>query len=156
MPMHPELPRLLYSAAATRELDARIIAAGTPGVELMRRAAVAGWRELRSRWPQARQPTVLCGGGNNAGDGYLIARRADLAGWRIRAVGVRSAGRLIGDGARALEAARDAGVPIGAWPVALPEDGVLVGALLGTGLDRPVGEPFAGAIAAINGSGLPV
>src|SRR5690606_30667603 len=78
MPMHPELPRQLYSAAATRELDARIIAAGTPGFELMRRAAVAVWRELRSRWPQARQLTVLCGGGNNAGDGYLIAQLAHL------------------------------------------------------------------------------
>src|SRR5690606_21681537 len=57
--------------------------------------------------------------------------------------------------ALALAAARDAGVPIEAWPVALPEDGVLVDALLGTGLDRPVGEPFAGAIAAINSPGLP-
>ncbi|MGN5518682.1 NAD(P)H-hydrate dehydratase [Halopseudomonas sp. Lyrl_26] len=156
MPMHPELPRLLYSAAATRELDARIIAAGTPGFELMRRAAVAVWRELRSRWPQARQLTVLCGGGNNAGDGYLIAQLAHLAGWRVRAVAVSPPERLVGDAALALAAARDAGVLIEAWPVALPEDGVLVDALLGTGLDRPVGEPFAGAIAAINGSGLPV
>src|SRR5690554_1089226 len=133
MPMHPELPRLLYSAAATHELDARIIAAGTPGFELMRRAAVAVWRELRSRWPQARQLTVLCGGGNNAGDGYLIAQLAHLAGWRVRAVAVSPPERLVGDAALALAAARDAGVPIEAWPVALPEDGVLVDALLGTG-----------------------
>src|SRR5690554_7890779 len=106
--------------------------------------------------PQARQLTVLCGGGNNAGDGYLIAQLAHLAGWRVRAVAVSPPKRLVGDAALALAAARDAGVPIEAWPVALPEDGVLVDALLGTGLDRPVGEPFAGAIAAINGSGLPV
>ena len=70
--MCPELPLHLYSAAATRQLDAQIIAAGTPGLELMQRAAAALWRELRRRWPDANRLTVLCGSGNNAGDGYLV------------------------------------------------------------------------------------
>ncbi|WP_410954971.1 NAD(P)H-hydrate epimerase, partial [Pseudomonas aeruginosa] len=70
----------LYSAAQVRDLDARLIAAGTPGFELMQRAAHAAWRALRRRWPEAAALTVLAGHGNNAGDGYLIAALAQRAG----------------------------------------------------------------------------
>src|SRR3989338_7228285 len=70
------LPLPLYSAAQVRELDARLIAAGTPGFELMSRAAHAIWRALRRRWPDAGVLTVLAGRGNNAGDGYLVAALA--------------------------------------------------------------------------------
>ena len=52
MPVSHDLPLPLYSAAQVRELDARLIAAGTPGFELMQRAAHAAWRALRQRWPQ--------------------------------------------------------------------------------------------------------
>ncbi|MCT5002199.1 hypothetical protein LZL83_22330, partial [Pseudomonas aeruginosa] len=49
---HDDLPLALYSAAQVRDLDARLIAAGTPGFELMQRAAHAAWRALRRRWPE--------------------------------------------------------------------------------------------------------
>ncbi|EHS41868.1 hypothetical protein O1Q_14440, partial [Pseudomonas aeruginosa MPAO1/P2] len=81
---HDDLPLALYSAAQVRDLDARLIAAGTPGFELMQRAAHAAWRALRRRWPEAAALTVLAGHGNNAGDGYLIAALAQRAGWRVR------------------------------------------------------------------------
>ena len=71
-------PLPLYSAAQVHELDARLIAAGTPGFELMQRAAHAAWRALRQRWPQGAAVTVLAGAGNNAGDGYLIAELAQV------------------------------------------------------------------------------
>lgn len=156
MPMRPELPTRLYSAAATRELDARIIAAGTPGIELMRRAAGALWRELRRRWPDAGRLTVLCGSGNNAGDGYLLAILASRAGWQAVVLEVASPGRLQGDAALARQQAIAAGVETLPWSGSLPPDGVLVDALLGTGLRGAVREPYAQVIAAINGSGLPV
>ena len=47
------LPLSLHSAEQVRALDAQLIAAGTPGFELMRRAAHAAWRALRRRWPEA-------------------------------------------------------------------------------------------------------
>src|SRR5690606_18867971 len=134
MPMRPEMPRLLYSAAATRALDTRIIAAGTPGFELMQRAAAAVWRELRSRWPLVRQLTVLCGGGNNAGDGYLIAQLAHAAGWRVEVLALVEPERLRGDAALSWAAAKQAGVVTRPWPAALPHAGIIVDALLGTGL----------------------
>ena len=156
MPMRPELPRHLYSAAATRELDARIIAAGTPGFELMQRAAAALWRELRRRWPEQRRLTVLCGSGNNAGDGYLVAQLAQRAGWQVTVLAVTPPERLQGDAAQAWLAARDAAVSIQSWPASLPQDGVLLDAMLGTGLRSAVREPFSSAIEAVNASGLPV
>ena len=156
MPMRPELPRYLYSAAATRELDGQIIAAGTPGLELMQRAAMATWRELRRRWPQVRRLTVFCGAGNNAGDGYLVAQLAHCAGWEVQVLAVSPVQRLKGDAAQAWQQAVDAGVDVQLWPAALPQEGVLLDALLGTGLHSEVREPFCSAIAAINASGLPV
>lgn len=154
--MRLDLPSLIYSAAATRELDAQIIAAGTPGFELMQRAAAAVWRELRRRWPEAGRLTVFCGGGNNGGDGYLVAWLAQRAGWQVQVLAVTAPQRLRGDAAQAWQAARDAGVDIDPWQGEPVRGGVIVDALLGTGLRAPVGEPFQGAIAAINASGLPV
>ena len=156
MPMRPELPEYLYSAAATRELDAQIIAAGTPGLELMQRAADAVWRDLRRRWPETRRLTVLCGAGHNAGDGYLVAVLARRAGWCVQVLAVSPVQRLRGDAAQAWQQAVDAGVEIQPWPASLPQDGLLLDALLGTGLQNEVREPYSSAIAGINASRLPV
>lgn len=150
------LPPVLHDAAGTRALDAALIAAGTPGFELMQRAAHAAWRALRRRWPEAAALTVLAGRGNNAGDGYLVASLAQRAGWAVRVLAVGAPEALQGDAARAYEAARAAGVGVEPWHAGASLDGVLVDALLGTGLSGEVREPYAGAIAAINRSGLPV
>lgn len=156
MTAHDDLPLNLYSAQQVRDLDARLIAAGTPGFELMRRAAHAAWRALRRQWPDAGGVTVLAGHGNNAGDGYLIAALALRAGWRVRVLAVGDASRLSGDAASAHGEARAVGVDVQAWSDRAELRGVLVDALLGTGLGGEVREPYASAIAAINASGLPV
>jgi len=156
VPMTDTLPAALFTAAQVREIDARLIAAGTSGFELMQRAAHAAWRALRRRWPQADTVTVLAGCGNNAGDGYLIAALAQRAGWTVKVLAVGDPQRLQGDAASAFVEARDAGVVIEAWSTDVPLQGVLVDALLGTGLKGEVREPYAGAIAALNACGLPI
>ncbi|MCC6075982.1 NAD(P)H-hydrate dehydratase [Pseudomonas sp. GCM10022188] len=155
-PPAPVLPLALYRAAQVRDLDARLIAAGTPGSELMQRAAHAIWRALRRRWPQAGEVTVLAGSGNNAGDGYLVAALARRAGWQARVLAVADPARLAGDAAAAHAAALAAGVRIEPWRECAPLAGVLVDALLGTGLSGAVREPYAQAIRLANASGLPV
>ena len=66
---------LLYTAAQVRELDRRAIEdCGFDGYELMCRAGAALLRQVEQDWPNARQVTVLCGPGNNGGDGYVLAR----------------------------------------------------------------------------------
>ncbi|MGL4318854.1 MAG: NAD(P)H-hydrate dehydratase [Pseudomonas sp.] len=150
------LPLPLYTAAQVRELDARLIAAGTPGFALMQHAAHAAWRALRRRWPQAGEITVLAGAGNNAGDGYLVAELARKAGWAVRVLAVGAVGRLAGDAATARQAALAAGVVVEAWSGAAELRGVLVDGLLGTGFQGALRAPYTEAIERINGSSLPV
>ncbi|MDX1299920.1 MAG: NAD(P)H-hydrate epimerase, partial [Pseudomonas sp.] len=157
MPHSPDnLPQPLYSAAQMRELDARLIAAGTPGFELMSRAARAIWRALRRRWPDAGALTVLTGRGNNAGDGYLVAALALRAGWQVQVLAVGEGAQLQGDAGLARDQAIAAGVPVQSWTECAELRGVVLDALLGTGLQGAVREPYAQAIRLLNGSGLPV
>lgn len=151
-----DLPLALYGAAQVRALDTALIAAGTPGFELMRRAAHAIWRALRREWPDAGALTVLAGHGNNAGDGYLIAALAQRAGWQVQVLAVSEPRRLQGDAALAYGEARAAGVEVLAWRAGCEAHGVLVDALVGTGLAGEVREPYAAAIEWINRSGCPV
>jgi len=151
-----ELPDALYSAAQVRALDASLIAAGTPGFELMQRAARATWRALVRQWPTANELSVLAGHGNNAGDGYLVAVLARRAGWSVRILAVADPQRLQGDAALAHAEAVSEGVAIESWGVRPELRGIVLDALLGTGLTGEVREPYASVIVAINASGLPV
>jgi len=151
----PLFPDALYSAAQVRDLDARLIAAGTPGFELMQRAAHAAWRAIRRRWPDAKQLTVMAGRGNNAGDGYLIAALAKRAGWQVTVLAVGDCAALAGDARSAYEEAMAAHVDIQPWQQQALT-GIVVDALLGTGLKGDVRAPYAQAIEAINDSGRPV
>ena len=74
----------LYSATACAELDRLVIAAGTLGFNLMQRASRSAWQVLEQRWPQASCINVFCGGGNNGGDGLLLALYAAQAGYKVR------------------------------------------------------------------------
>jgi len=73
----PELSQRLYLAASVRELDRLAIQeGGIPGHTLMCRAALSAWRTLLQYWPGVRRVIVVCGPGNNGGDGYEVARLA--------------------------------------------------------------------------------
>ncbi|GHA95612.1 bifunctional ADP-dependent NAD(P)H-hydrate dehydratase/NAD(P)H-hydrate epimerase [Modicisalibacter luteus] len=149
----------LYLAAQVREIDRRIIASqeAGDGFVLMQRAALAAYQQLRQHWPLARHVCVVCGAGNNAGDGYIIAALAARDGLEVSLIAVRSPENLKGDAARAYAMATAEALNAQSWQdgMALPGE-VVVDALLGTGLGGEVREPFASAIAAINDSGLPV
>jgi NAD(P)H-hydrate epimerase len=140
-----------------RALDrAAIEGFGIPGIELMDRAAAAAYRLVRELWPQCRQVTVLAGVGNNGGDGYGVARLALADGLAVRVLQLGDPARLQGEAAASLAALRAAGLSPEPF-VALPaRPGVIVDALLGTGLERPVEGRWAEAIAAVNGARTPV
>jgi ADP-dependent NAD(P)H-hydrate dehydratase / NAD(P)H-hydrate epimerase len=156
------LPGAVYSAAQVRELDRIAIERyGIPGYELMCRAGEAALRVLRTTWPGARRVLVLCGAGNNAGDGYVAARLGHAAGLEITVVALVPTERLRGDAARAAIECRAAGVPMRAFSedqecLRAPRPDVAVDALLGTGADRPLDGEFAASVAALNDSQVPV
>lgn len=147
----------LFTSAQARAIDRRAIdGLGIPGFELMTRAASAAFAMLQRRWPSAGRLRVVCGTGNNGGDGYLVARDALAGGLAVDAVVL---GPPRGEDAVCARAAFEAlgGTvhPFSDWS-RLPGADVVVDALFGTGFDRaPEGEARE-AIEVINASGVPV
>jgi NAD(P)H-hydrate epimerase len=108
----------------------------------------AGWQVARFVRQRA---AVVCGVGNNAGDGLAAARHLDRWG-RLASVSCVDAGRLRGPAARELDALRRLGVEV-ASELELEDAEVIVDAIFGTGLSRAPEGRFAEWIEAINGSG---
>jgi len=150
--------RRLYTAAAVAELDRRAIHDhGTAGYDLMCAAGAAVYRLLCLRWPAARQLLVVCGGGNNGGDGLVVARLARAAGRDVRVVLTRAPERLAGEAAAAwADFAAAGGDALAPADVDCADCDLVVDALLGTGLDRPVAGTAAGLIDDIRSAGRPV
>jgi len=141
----------LVTPAEMAEADRLTIAAGTPGRTLMERAGRAIADAVAARHPPGSSVAVVAGPGNNGGDGFVAARI--LAGRRypVRLLLVGEMARLKGDAATA---ARDwTGAVTAAAPAALAGAEVVVDALFGAGLDRPVTGLPAAMIAAMNGCG---
>ncbi|HJP98199.1 MAG TPA: NAD(P)H-hydrate epimerase, partial [Rhodanobacteraceae bacterium] len=84
----PDPQTSLFTTAQVRALDRAAIDGGIAGIELMERAARAALDVLRRRWPQARSVTVVCGPGNNGGDGFLLAALAREAGMEAHVVAI--------------------------------------------------------------------
>ena len=157
IPSSAPLPYALYRAEQVRAFDRAVMEDfGIAGAELMERAGQAAYRRLRQRWPGARRVAVLCGAGNNAGDGYVVARLAQADGLSARVLYLGDRERLRGD-ARAMATAWQAAGGDSAPFRHLPENAeVLVDALLGTGLERAVEGDWARAVEAMNAHRAPV
>ncbi|WP_052365421.1 bifunctional ADP-dependent NAD(P)H-hydrate dehydratase/NAD(P)H-hydrate epimerase [Halotalea alkalilenta] len=154
-----EVPARLHDAAQTRALDREAIAAGISGFELMRRAGAAAFALIRQRWPKARRIRVFCGGGNNGGDGYVVAALASRAGLTVEALAFKSPETLTGEAADAVAMAREAGVAILDGETGLDQPfaaDLLVDALLGTGAKGAPRGVYQRAVEAINQDAAPV
>lgn len=146
----------LYRAESVRELDRLAIEQhGIDGYELMRRAGRHTFEILRARWPEARMVTICCGAGNNGGDGYVVARLAQEAGLGVQCIAMKSPKELSGTARQAADDWLALGGTVEDPDERLRGD-VIVDALLGTGLDRPVRDNYARLIAQINDTGRPV
>lgn len=152
------LPANIYSVAAVRETDRTTIEDhGVPGYTLMTRAGAAAVAEARARFPDAQRWQVICGAGNNAGDGYVVARLAALDGIAVSVLTLVDPGRLQGDAATAYgDFAAEGGVVV-PWEGQLDREAdLLIDGLLGSGLERDVTGDFADAVTAINAHHAPV
>ncbi|HVY80208.1 MAG TPA: NAD(P)H-hydrate dehydratase [Steroidobacteraceae bacterium] len=152
------LPTVLYSAAQVRALDAYAIESlGIPGYTLMKRAGEAALRYLRSRWPTAYRIVIVCGSGNNGGDGYVLARFAQAAGLTVTVLSATPPEALKGDARHAFEDFASSGGRAQAFSAALLGEGeVIVDAVLGTGVRGAVRADLVPVIEAINEAGRPV
>jgi len=148
----------IYSVAAVRAIDrAAIDEAGISGYTLMARAGEAALHFARNRYPEAKRWQVVCGAGNNAGDGYVVARLAAQHGILVSVVAVGSPEKLAGDAEKAwMDFAAEGGecVP---WAGELDiEADLLIDALIGSGLDRDLEGDFRDAVLAMNRHRAPV
>jgi hydroxyethylthiazole kinase-like uncharacterized protein yjeF len=148
----------LYTAEQVRRLDrCAIDGHGIPGIDLMERAGRSTFEVAREAYPEACRWQVFCGGGNNGGDGYIVARLAREAGLEAVVCALKDPAELSGDAAIAAERWRQAGGEVQAWPLSnLGHCDLVFDALLGTGLDREPKGGFAEAIGLINRSGKAV
>lgn len=153
----PALPEHLFAAAQVRELDRRAIEqGGIPAWELMQRAGEAAWAVAQPQWPSARRVLVLCGAGNNAGDGYVVAELALRQGCQVTLLTLGESERLPAAAAEMRERFLKAGGTEQPFSGKLPQADLIVDALLGTGLDRPLNGDWLAVVQAINASGTPV
>lgn len=142
----------ILSVAEMGAADRAAIAAGTPGSVLMERAGLAVAEAIIERFPV--QPCViLCGPGNNGGDGYVVARRLAGAGWPIRTASL-DRGRLAGDAAQASRRWNGQDEPC--RPEALGGAGLVVDALFGAGLTRRLEGAALEALVAAHEAALPI
>ncbi len=156
----PGPPLCLYPEEMSA-VDAAAIRAGLPGAALMESAGRETAREIRRRWPRPGRALVLVGGGNNGGDGLVVARHLAEAGWEVELRLFVDPDRLSGDAALQWRLVEPMDLP---WrrirdreePLDPTGATLVVDALLGTGLKGDVREPMRSAIEAVGASAAPV
>lgn len=148
----------LYTAEQTRELDRLAIEqCGISGYELMQRAGQSAFDQICRQWPDARQLAIFCGAGNNAGDGYVVARLAKQAGMTANVYYLANPEGLKAEAQQAWQACVDAGGVIEPFVSGMHRDtDVVVDALMGTGLDRELKDEWLTAVDCMNVSPWPV
>lgn len=129
----------------------------TPAFELMQRAGQASFDCLKAHWPNAKKIAIIAGQGNNAGDGYVLARLALLAGLDVELWQLGDATDLSALAAKAAQMALDAHLSIRPyeWGVTFKGD-VIVDALLGVGVHGTLKREYYEAIDDMNASPVPV
>jgi hydroxyethylthiazole kinase-like uncharacterized protein yjeF len=144
----------LLSNAEMTEADHLAIAEGVPGIDLMERAGQAVADAVAARHAVREQVVVVAGPGNNGGDGFVAGRLLAERGYRVRLLLVGEMDRLKGDAA--LAAKKWQGQVASADPGALDSADVIIDALFGAGLDRPVEGRARAMIEGMNAQSAPV
>ncbi len=140
------MDQAILTVSEMTKADQAAIAAGAPGRVLMQRAGEAVFQAILARW-SARPVVVLCGPGNNGGDGYVVAQRLLEAGWPVKVAAMVEAARLKGDAA--LAAADWTGQTVALTRGALRGAELIVDAIFGAGLSR---APDAGVRDVLRGA----
>jgi hydroxyethylthiazole kinase-like uncharacterized protein yjeF len=135
------------------EVDRLTVTAGTPIRELMENAGSTVAREIERRW-SPRPVTVLCGPGNNGGDGFVAARHLAEAGWPVRVGLLGSRDQLTGEARQNSERWRGSAESL--TPAVLDGAELVVDAIFGAGLSRALEGAAAETLAAAARKGIPI
>ncbi|MDH5183130.1 MAG: NAD(P)H-hydrate dehydratase [Gammaproteobacteria bacterium] len=146
------LPTNLYRGSQVKILERTAIEQhNMPGATLMAHAGKSAYQLLKQCWPEARNIAVMCGVGNNAGDGYVLARAAHEAGLQVSVFQVGDRSRLQDDALNASQVMQKIGCELHNYEgQSLFDFDVVVDALLGIGINGEVKDHWHSAIEAIN------
>ncbi|MEH6692600.1 MAG: NAD(P)H-hydrate dehydratase [Pseudorhizobium pelagicum] len=145
---------LLLTPAEMAAADAAAAASGIDTYGLMEKAGQAVAASALRHYPQALRFVVLCGPGNNGGDGYIAAASLIRAGADTRVFAIGDPGRLTGDARRAMEACPVK--PVASSQLQLGPGDVVIDAIFGAGLARPVSAEVEDLIDKVGDAGIPV
>ena len=146
-------PDVLLTTEEMARADRAAIESGVSGETLMENAGAAVAREIALRW-SARPTVVLCGPGNNGGDGYVTARLLAQMGWPVMVASAVPPDRMKGDAARHAALWRENTVPIA--PEVLDGKALVVDALFGAGLARPLEGALEATLEAAQTRGMTI
>lgn len=152
----------IWSAAQIRAWDAYTIAnEPIASIDLMERAALACHRWILQSNYKESPFIVFCGKGNNGGDGLAIARHLHISGKTVQVIILEYGRKGTEDFQKNLTRLHDAAIPVSCITTPenihpIPENGVVIDALFGTGLDRPLDALASTLVEHINNSGNPV
>ncbi|GAB6071059.1 bifunctional ADP-dependent NAD(P)H-hydrate dehydratase/NAD(P)H-hydrate epimerase [Thiomicrorhabdus hydrogeniphila] len=144
----------LYSAQSSQAIDQDAIKnEGIAGLLLMKRAGFFAFDVLQKNWPESKHIHIICGTGNNGGDGYVIAQYAHIAGFKVTVLQVGECNKIKGDALLALNELKQLGIqPIAYSKESLQSANLIVDAIFGTGLNLPITGEMAQIIEQINQS----
>jgi hydroxyethylthiazole kinase-like uncharacterized protein yjeF len=155
---HTLLQDALFNAKTVRELDRLAIEnTGISSFDLMQKAGAVAFVELIETFGEPSFLHVFCGGGNNGGDGYIVAALAAASNISVTIYEVGNTTAISGDAELAKQLCVEANINMQEPSVDCDlSQGVIVDSLLGTGFGGPLRGNFALAIEVINSSFLPV
>lgn len=152
----------VYSAEQCQQLDQYVIQKQkTPGLLLMKKAAWQSYRIIEQHWPSAQKIKVVCGAGNNGGDGFMVAQYATLQNRQVQILIPEAIDtyetKLKGDALTVYHEAKQLNIDIQPFDeTRLQGAGLIVDALFGTGLDRAITGHYQYIIETINKQTAPV
>ena len=148
----------LYSIEQTRLIEAAAIQAGVSALMLMKRAGFAAFQWAKQEFTQGQRVYVLCGAGNNGGDGFAFAQYAHLAGWQVDVGLVVSPAQVKSNESVTLlsELASLGVMPKPYDPAVCARADLVVDALLGIGARSPLSSDLLSTISSVNAFQKPV
>jgi hydroxyethylthiazole kinase-like uncharacterized protein yjeF len=149
----------VVTAEQMRSIDRKTIEGyGISGAVLMERAGLSVSRKIRELF-EKRKVVVLAGSGNNGGDGIVVARDLFNRGWNAKVIVLAKEGKLSPDCLAQYRIAKKMGVPAACKTAVSSADlhsAVVVDAIFGTGLSKPLTPPLSGVVSFVNASAVPV
>ena len=147
----------IYTIEQIRRLEQLAVQSGISEQLLMTRAGEAAFEYLRDTWPKAKHLVVICGKGNNAGDGYMLASLAHHHDYQVTILYLAHPDDLTGTAQWAARQAQATSVSMQAWDEAMRlTTDVIIDALLGIGIQGEVSWDYQQVISWINAQQKPV